>query len=257
MSSTWWGLLTLLPVCCGYGPGHVFHSLYPFAEIRCPNHPASNVHSFLQYVQHRSSISNGFVNSVCSMYCIYPPAPGMVEKSMSSYCQLSHHFFSSSTAPDLLVCSLSASCFSLHIDSTSIKPQHESFSFNIVWQFKSLPLEFQLYWEKNTISYLSHIDISCGVNFATLKVFLHASCCVSHVCLTNRLFMFGSPEAARLVVTPVSQLTCHFAFPLIVSSSTPPCLSCITCLYWISGSDDDPFVSVLSYLDNRSVDVSR
>lgn len=88
---------------------------------------------------------------------IYPPAPGMVEKNMSSYCRLSHPFFSSSTAPNHLVCSLSASCFS-HIDSTSIKLHHESFSFNIFWQFKSLAPEFQLYREKNAISYLSHID---------------------------------------------------------------------------------------------------
>lgn len=110
---------------------------------------------------HQMCLVTPFAPAICS------PAPGMVEKSMSSYCQPSHPFFSSSTAPDHLLASLSASCCSA-IDSTSIKLQHESFSFNIVWQFKSLPLEFQLYREKNTISYLSQMRLM-SENFICCK----------------------------------------------------------------------------------------
>lgn len=88
---------------------------------------------------------------------IYPPAPGMVMKSMSSYCRLSQTFFHCRRSPS------DHRLFPpvLHVSlllTTSIKLQHGSFSLNIVWQFKSLPPEFQLYREKNTISYLSHID---------------------------------------------------------------------------------------------------
>lgn len=75
---------------------------------------------------------------------IYPLAPGMVAKSLSSYFRLFQPFFLSSTAPNHLFCSLSASCFST-IDFTSTKLPRYSFSFNIVWQFQSSPLQFQLY----------------------------------------------------------------------------------------------------------------
>lgn len=174
---------------------HTFTRSSPLLTSDLPTtRPPTLAHSCSAF-RIRSSKPNGFVNYVSSL-------------SLSSYCQRSRRFFSSSTAPDHLIRPLCTSCFS-PIDSTSIKPQRESLSFNIVWQFKSLPPEFQLYREEKKKTFHIYrtqickrfqlVKISCGVDFATLKgisscVVLRISCmfmspvyvCSSRSCTSRR-----------------------------------------------------------------------